>query len=204
MRGVAGRCVEGGMTIVELMAVVVLFLTLTAALLTAFLTARTSYHAAEASVQVQQELRRAFDAAVQELREAGNVDLSGDAKQLHYQINRDYDVAGECDDTVCWGSEQATGEWVHLVITGTTGDDQLLRCVTDDAVDPVTEFDTGCRVLANRVRGDTSAFNYAGGIATLTLQCQRRDPVMPGGTEDSGGGVQETKLLTAQVRLRNP
>ena len=81
-----------GFTLTEILIVAALLLILGVGLLTVFLNGQTSYLSADAYVQVQQESRKAFDNAVQELRSAGNVSLSADAKQLHFQIARGYNT----------------------------------------------------------------------------------------------------------------
>ncbi|GEM_PF-1564557 len=60
-----------GFTLIELLVVIVIFGGIMAALMVAFLISESSYHTADSYVQVQQEARRAFDAMVKELREAG-------------------------------------------------------------------------------------------------------------------------------------
>lgn len=190
---------RGGFTLTEILVVVLLLLVLGGGLLTVLLTGQTSYISSDAYVQVQQEARKAFDNAVQELRQAGNVSLSADANQLHFQIARGYNTEAACQApaATCWGSEAATGEWVHLVVTGDIDGAQFVRCVTAVAVDPVADV-TGCRVLANNVKGGASSFAWdaPNSVVTLTLEFEYRNPALP-------GGRQTTSPLIARVRLRN-
>ena len=190
---------RAGFTLTEILVVILLLLVIGGGLLTVLLIGQTSYISSDAYVQVQQEARKAFDNAVQELRQAGNVSLSADANQLHFQIARGYNTEAACQGpaATCWGSEAATGEWVHLVVTGDGDGVQMVRCVTAGVVNPVTDF-TGCRVLANSVKGGTSSFAYdaANRVVTLILEFEYRNSALP-------GGRQTTSPLTARVRLRN-
>ena len=189
-----------GFTLMEVLVVSALLLILGGGLLTLFLNGQTSYLSADAYVQVQQESRKAFDNVVQELRAGGNVSLSADFKQLHFQIARGYNTEAACQNpaAICWGSENATGEWVHFVIiTPAAGTPQLVRCVTAGVVNPVTDV-TGCRVLANNVKAGTSLFSWdaANKVVTLTFEFEYRNPALP-----SGG--QTTTPLISRVKLRN-
>lgn len=191
---------RSGFTFIELLVVSVLFLAVGAGLLTVFLSGRTSSLSGDAYVQVQEEARKAFDRAVQDLRQAGNVVVSADAKQLHFQTARGYNTEAACQNppAICWGSEAATGEWLHLVITGAGDNVQLVRCTTAALVNPVTDV-TGCRVLANRVKGGTSSFVYdvANRVVTLTMEFEYQNAALP-------GGRQTTTPLSTRVKLRNP
>lgn len=187
-----------GFTLTEILVVLFLVLIVGGGLLTLLLSGQATHLSSEAYVQVQQEARRAFDSAIQELRGAGNVSLSADAKQLHFQLARGYNTEAACPNSICWGSETATGQWVHVVITGAGDNVQLVRCVTAALVDPVTDF-TGCRVLGNRVKGGTSSFAWdaVNRVIALTWEFEYQNPALP-------GGRQTTTPLMARVRLRNP
>ncbi len=189
-----------GFTLTEVMVAVVLFMVVGGGLLTLFLTGNTSSLSSDAYVQVQQEARKAFDNSIQELRAAGNVVVSADAKQLHFQIARGYNTEAACQNppAICWGSDVATGQWVHVAITGAGDGVQLARCVTQALVNPVTDF-TGCRILANRVKGGTSSFVYdaANRVVTMTMEFEYRNAALP-------GGRQTTTPLTTRIKLRNP
>jgi Tfp pilus assembly protein PilW len=187
-------------------------------LLTTFITGQTSYLSADAHIQVQQEARRAFDNVVRELREAGaqagqNITTTAGLaanSQLNFQIARGYNSEPSCQvptPTICWGSENATGQWVHYALVSsdgnlnTTNDNQLIRCV-DTSQNPGIIATTSCsggrRVLANHVR--SASFAYVGGTTqtiTVTVQIQYTSPLLPSGS-------QATPTLTSQVRLRNP
>ena len=98
---------RSGFTFVELLVICLLFLGVAAGLLTVFLSQRTSSLSGDAYVQVQEEARKAFDRAVQDLRQAGNVAVSADAKQLHFQTARGYNTEAVCQNppAICWGSD---------------------------------------------------------------------------------------------------
>jgi len=199
---------RAGFTLVEILLVLALFSGLLAVLLASFLVSRTSYVSADAFVQVQQEARRAFDAMVKELREAGRVNnsvaiASPGVQRLDFQIDRGYDAAA-CGG-VCWGSDDPafpTG-WVHYVVDAATPPaPRLMRCVTAGRLDPMPANFAGCRVLANHVSADlaNSAFTYdhSNRLVTVRLQAVLTSQQLPGGSV----GTTPAPLLT-QIRLRN-
>ena len=197
-----------GFTLVEILFVLALFSGLLAALMASLLVSRTSYVSADAFVQVQQEARRAFDAMVKELREAGRVNndasiASPGVQRLDFQINRGYDAVA-CGG-VCWGSDDLalpTG-WVHYVLDAATPPaPRLMRCVTAGRLDPMPADFAGCRVLANNVSAAVanSSFTYDHGnrIVTVRFQATLISQQLP------GGSVSTTPApLMTQVRLRN-
>ena len=204
-----------GFTLVELLVVIVLFSVLGGALLTTLLTGQTSYFSAEASLQVQQEARRAFDAMVRELHEAGPV--SGAAQlisttndvptgsglhQLNFQIARGYNVPVDCPNAICWGSEVQVNDWVHYAVVVNNGlpannNRQLVRCVNASTTTAIASG-VGCRVLANNVQSADFSYPADGdtGVVKVTLQTQVNSSALPQGS-------QQTKSLTTRVRLRN-
>ena len=199
------RLQREGFTLVELLVVVGLFLVLVGGLLTLFLIGRTSYLSADASTLVQQESRQAFDNMVRELREAGPANQIGTTPlpngtvQLNFQIVRGYNQAG-CPQ-VCWGSEQALGEWVHYaIIDAPTNTRQLIRCTNTSQSGAITAFGANCRVMANNIRHPnqtgTNAFIYAPGVVTVNLEIQYQSPMLPNGGQTTG-------VLTSAVKLRN-
>ena len=199
----------------ELLVVIVLFALLGGALLTMLLNSQTSYFSAEASLQVQQEARRAFDAMVRELHEAGPVsgaaqliNLTSDVppgsgfRQLNFQIARGYNVPGDCPNKICWGSEVQLNDWMHYAVVvnnalPANNNTQLVRCVNSSATAAITSGN-GCRVLANNVQSADFSYPADGdiGVVKVTLQTQYRSAALPQGS-------QATKSLTARVRLRN-
>ena len=208
---------EAGFTLVELIIVSALLMIVGGGLFTTFITGQTSYLSADAYVQVQQEARRAFDNMVRELREAGaqtgqNITVADGLaanSQLNFQIARGYNSEPACQAPkpvgICWGSDNATGEWVHYALVSTDGnlattnDNQIIRCV-DATPSPSIIATTGCsggrRVLANHVQ--SLSFNYSPGtkVITVSLRVQYSSPLLPSGS-------QATPLLTSQVKLRN-
>ena len=213
---------EAGFTLVELIIVSALLMIVGGGLFTTFMTGQTSYLTADAYVQVQQEARRGFDNMVRELREAGaetgqNIAaVSGLAtnSQLNFQMARGYNTElGSVTTTpkgcqtppaICWGSENATGQWVHYALVSTDGsvattnDNQIIRCVDTTASPSIITATTVCsggrRVLANHVK--SASFKYTSGIITVSLQVEYKSPLLPSGS-------QATPLLTSQVKLRN-
>ena len=204
---------KSGFTLVELIVVSALLMIVGGGLLTTFITGQTSYLSADAYVQVQQEARRAFDNVVRELREAGNVTPTGATNQLNFQIARGYNTEPGSATTspqgcqsppaICWGSENATGEYVHYatLAAGSGNAAQLIRWTDGN---PVLTWSAGtactaaasCRVLANHV--NSANFNYASGtkVVTVSLKIQYNSPLLPGGS-------QSTPTLISQVKLRN-
>lgn len=215
------RCLRGGFTLIEISIVTVIFLVIAGGLFTAFLTGRTSFFTADAYIQVQQEGRRAFDTMVRELREARlnnpggtSVQLGTDAVQLNFQIARGYAIEASCQspDTICWGSEEVTGEWVHYAIIENTTDDivQLQRCRSAAGSETTTSawIAGSCRVLANHVRVVDGTPNFElvddplpGGDTkvdrvVIKLQIGYDHPMLPGGSLD-------TAMLTSTIEMRN-
>jgi type II secretory pathway pseudopilin PulG len=183
--------------LLEVMVVLLLFSLVLGGLLTTLLTGQASYASAEAYVQVQQEVRRAFDDMTRELREAGGT-ITAAADQLDFQVSLGYDrtdLAGCPASAVCWGTQAANGleqsGWsVRYRLDGT----QLIREVLDEAATV-----QGTRVLANYVDAAASSFAWNVGSRTMTA-------VLAGRYEHplATQAVQTIGPLTSRVRLRNP
>lgn len=204
-----GNC---GFTLVEICIVAVIFVVLSAGLITTFLTGRTSYLSADAYVQVQQESRRAFDAMVRELREAGpsnEITVAADgagtaARRLNFKIARGYNIdAVACPNAICWGNDTINGGWVHYTVITASGVRQLIRFTSnenerDKAAPATCSGATSCRVLANYVPATGSFFSYDAPTkaVTVTLQIIYANPVLPTGSMTG-------PALTARVTLRN-
>ena len=188
-----------GFSLFEIMVVTVIFLILLAGLITMLLTGQTSHLTMDASIQVQQEARRAFDHMVREMRSSGGT-IAAAGGQLDFQTALGYNLAlGGCPaNQVCWGAKDANGTdqpgW-SLRYRVDAGAQQLLREIIDGGG---TE-QAGERVLANYVDAAATSFAWNAGarIVTATLQCRYQDPRLPGGAQTIGP-------LTAGVRLRNP
>ena len=196
-----------GFTLVEVMIVAVLFLIISGALLTMFLTGRTSYLSSDAYVLVQQEARRGFDVMVRELREAQITtgppvacNQANWSNQLNFQVALSYDsVNGNID----WGADGVEGQWAHYaVVPGPANIQQLVRCVNNDAGGAIVSG-AGCRVLANYVRppvggvnGATFCYDSGERVVGLRLQIQYANPALPTGSHS-------TPLMTSRVKLRN-
>lgn len=211
------RAVGSGFTLVEISIVAVIFVVLSAGLITTFLTGRTSYLSADAYVQVQQESRRAFDAMVRELREAGakpgsaiTVTDVGLGKQLNFQIALGYNLIAQqpaCPaNAVCWGNETVYWDgWVHYAMISVDAiNNQLIR-YTDTLpggnLPGSCTAANSCRVLANYVDVDPSAgtlfvYDAPTKAVTVTLRIRYQNPVLPMGSMTG-------PVLTARVTLRN-
>ncbi len=195
---------SSGFTLVEILIVSLLLMILGGGLLTAFLTGQTSYLSADAYIQVQQEARRGFDNMVREIREAGNVSTTG-TQQLNFQIARGYNNEVGCQSpaSICWGSENALGQWVHYTVIGAAGNQQLIRCTNTNQSGAIAALTAGCRVLANNVKDSSTdavnAFTWSAVNSTviINLEVERRSNMV-------AGGGQTTGVLTSRVRLRNP
>ncbi len=224
MNAVRAAC---GFTLVELIIVSALLVLLGGGFLTMFLTGQSSYLSADASIQIQQEARKALDVVVRELREAGAATgsvvtrtgpLPNGSYQLNFQIALGYNMAtypgappGGCTTpaSICWGGNTIS-EWVHYVVIGAAGagvNRQLVRCVNGDAATAIASA-AGCRVLANNVNlptepAATDTFqlvdaNANGTLDTIVVNLQIKT--------ESGmlpGGSQRTQILTSRIRMRN-
>lgn len=209
-----------GFTLVEIIIVSALFLILGGGLLTAFLTGQTSYLSADAYVHVQQEARRALDAMVRELREAGNVSCGvvatpgvgagpgcpAGTSRLNFQIAKSYNSAqGRID----WGNDLGTGAvdgtdyFIHYGLITTGSNTQLIRFLGNEGDGNPGSCLAGanCRVLANNVKTASTSFVWddAAAARTLTvrLEIEYRNPRLPGQSQTTG-------TLTTRVKLRNP
>lgn len=204
-----------GFTLVELLVVAVLTVIVAGGLLTAFLTGQTSYFSADAYVQVQQEARRAFDAMVRELREAGPTAGAGtlmnvSGNQLNFQVAMDYTSA------IQWGDGVTANNWIHYWLftnnsLSNNNQVQLLRCTSGAPgtafASPAAVVPANCRVLANNVIVPTApqiVFQLDNAatprIVTINLQVRYNSGLLPGGSQSLGT---QTAPLTSRVRLRN-
>ena len=205
----ACKPVPPGFTLTEILIVLVLLTVVVGALTVSMLVSRASYISAEAYVQVQQEVRRAYDDMIRELREAGQVNntvsiVEPGVQRLDFQITRGYDSVS-CGG-ICWGTDNPsypTG-WLHYVLDASTPQRvRLMRCATANRLDAMPSGFAGCRVLANYVNPAlaNSAFTYdhSSRMVTMKLQTAISSQQLPGG----GLGTAPAPLVT-RVRLRNP
>ena len=209
-----GMC-SRGFTLAELLIVSMILLVLGAGLLTAFLSGQASYLSADASIQVQQEARRAFDSAVRELREAGGppgaMTPSGvNTQQLDFQTALGYnyiDALGKpCPaanqvNGVCYGAKDLTGA-LHQGWKVRYRIDTAQRQFVRETRNGATLFDT--RVLANYV--DTAianSFLLWNGSKTVTVSLRIVTPASQSSQLTGGSRSTGATPLTAQVRLRN-
>ena len=172
------------------------------ALLVTLLNGQSSYLSMDASIQVQEETRRAFDTMVRELHEAGGTVLPcSNCQTLDFQVALGYNSPSDCSG-VCWGASDASNNpqvgWnvVYTIEPPGTQGAQLIRRAKNGTTTVTT------RILANLVDGTTtnSNFNFDSTGRIITVKLQTKTPtgsLMPGGPRSSG-------VLTSQVKLRNP
>ena len=99
-----------GMSLVEAILSVVIFVVIAAGILVSMLMGNRSFIVNDAQVHVQEEIRRAFDNMTTELREAGGTVTVTGGDQLEFQIALGYDLPNPCPaDAVCWGARDITG-----------------------------------------------------------------------------------------------
>jgi hypothetical protein len=185
-------------TQVELMVVVVILMLVGSGLMAAFMTGQSAYLSGDISIQVQEEMRKALDGMVKELREAGSVVPSNDNRQLDFKLALGYNqinTAGCPEDDVCWGARDQAGaahaDWtIRYRVDGT----QLVREVYDAGTPPQRQ---ARRVIANLIDSEDPIFAWDAddGVVTIGLQVQANSPYVPGGAQSLG--------VTTRVRLRN-
>ena len=184
------------MSLVEAILAAVIFVVIATAILVSMLMGDRAYTLNDAMVHVQEEVRRAFDNMVPELREGGGIITVTGGNQLEFQLALGYDLANPCpNDAVCWGAHDSAGanqaDWrVRYRRNGT----QLVR----ELLNAAGAVQAGTRRLANDV--SSLAFTYDAVTHMVTIQLQIRDtrPQLPG-----GGVNAATSPLTTQVRMRN-
>ncbi|MBI4341105.1 MAG: prepilin-type N-terminal cleavage/methylation domain-containing protein [Candidatus Omnitrophica bacterium] len=205
---------QAGFTLPELLVVGVIMAVVLGAMLVTFMSGQTSYLAMDASIQIQEEARRAFDTMVREIRGGGSAaprTVSG-KPALDFRVALDYNllgVAGCPADAVCWGAYDGSGVahkdyWVeYRVETLGNGRAQLVREVLigdsgSSPVGPLTPPVT--RVLSTLVDDTvTNAFDVSADVVTITLPFKSpRNALVPGST--SG----QATTLASKVKLRNP
>jgi hypothetical protein len=185
-----------------------IFSSIMATLVTSLLVSRSSYLSADTYIQVQQEVRRAFDNIVRELHESGRINNSVSVaepgvQRLDFQIVRSYDVAA-CGGP-CWGTDDAvvpTG-WIHYVLdTANLQNARLMRCITANQLDPMPLNFAGCQVLANNINtalaSTTFVYDHPTRTVTVRLQALITSQQLPGGSLGTAPSP-----LTTRVRLRN-
>lgn len=219
-----------GFTLVELMIVGVLLVILGGAFVTTFLSGQTSYFAADANIQIQQEARRAFDFMTHELRQSGttggtvlscNLNTTDGCStppggtpttQINFQIAKAY-TAG----AITWGSDRSNpGDYIHyklLAVGGTSTEYKLIRFLSGTINDsgPATvaacTAAVPCRILANYISlgsGTTQSgflLSGTGPSPVVTIQLQLQYRSPLRPTQTMGSS---TAPLVAQVELRNP
>ncbi|OGX16957.1 MAG: hypothetical protein A2105_00210 [Omnitrophica WOR_2 bacterium GWF2_63_9] len=197
-----------GLTITELLIAVAIFVAIGGALAVSLLMDQRAFVTSEASTHVQQQARRALDAMVKELREAGNVDSPTTAPnqdvtnttRLNFQIARSYDDA-LCGG-ICWGNDTMTGGWIHYLLDATNATNvRLVRCQTAGSDTVIADF--GSATCPATLSNDVQTFqaDYTNSTKTVTVRLENRLASAYLAT----GSVRTTPApLRTQVKLRNP
>lgn len=197
-----------GFTITELLMTAAIFVAIGGTLAVSLLMNQRAFVTSEAYTYVQQQARRALDAMVKELREAGDIDSPTTAQdqdftnaaRLNFRIARNYDATA-CGG-ICWGNDTTTLGWVHYLLDTTDASRaRLLRCQSTAASGSdaaITDF-SGCRTLSNDVQ--TFGVDYVDSTKTVTIRLENR----LASQQIATGGLSTTPSpLRTQVRLRNP
>ena len=199
-----GRRGRAGFTLTELLIVGAVLSVVLGGMLVTLVNGQASYLFLETSVQVQEEARRAFDAMVREIREAGSVTLVtllGGNSALDFQIPLGYNLTlnGCAASSICWGAfdganQPQPGWHVQYHVETPTGQQaQLVREVLNNEGTSQLK-----RVLTTLVDGSATTFAITGDIVTINLQLSTpHNALLP-------GGVQSSAPLTAKISLRNP
>ena len=168
-----------------------------AVLVTMMLTGGKLWSSSEASVEAQEEARRALTNMSRELREAGPGSVTSGANQLNFDVILGFNMPG-CGSPlgtgVCRGARDSAGNpqpgWSVRYTYQVSPANRLVRQVLNAASAPqITQ------VLATRVTGAT--FTPSGSpvnVVTVTLTTQAQE----------SGGVQHRVLnATTRISLRN-
>jgi hypothetical protein len=184
-----------GMSLVELIIVLVVFLGIVGVVLGVSVMGYRSNVLGEAYVDVQAQARWAMDHMVRELRQAGSVAVVGN--DLEFQLN--LGVGAPCGAGVaCWGAMDQTGTpqaaW-RIRYRRDPATSQILREILDagGVVQP------GTRILVNNASQMT--FTYTPppvNTVMAQLQIQRQSSYLPGGILAAA-----PTPLVFEVQLRN-
>jgi prepilin-type N-terminal cleavage/methylation domain-containing protein len=191
-----------GFTLIELLIAMAIGVAIMGVVMVTLMISRSSYLSADASIRVQEEVRRAYDKMVKELREAGNAVQNG-ASRLDFQTANSYDTAN-CAG-ICWGNDFGNGNtrWVHYLTNGST----LYRCQSAAQASVIADYSTRCAgggaqpccdVLALDVQSFSVTYSGANRTVTMQLETKITSSQLPGGSM----GVTPTPLRTS-VQLRN-
>ena len=196
LRSCAFPASAGTASLIEVLIVLVIFAGLAMVIFMCSLVSNRSYIISTAFAHVHDEARRALNAMVSELREAGGT-VTAAGSQLDFQVALGYALGGACPtNDVCWGAQDQTGTvqggWsIRYRLNGT----QLLREILDGG----GTVQAGTRVLANNV--SQLSFAYTGGsvrMVTVQLQVEETSGQLAGGKMGTSPST-----VTTQVRLRN-
>lgn len=172
-----------GFTLVEIMIVFAIFSIIGAAIFATLTMGRKSWHTGDVQVEMQQEVRKAMNSMVKELRQSGPAVIVGvpadgaPYSAITFQIPEDTDNDGDVIDgsgNIEWGSQ------ITYSLGGLNGE-QLLR------------IQSGDRVLANNIQSLQFTRSGFGEEITITLIAEK----------DTVFQRILTAALTSQVTLRN-
>ena len=204
------RASVSGMSLVELVIVLLIFGGLATAIFMSSLLSNKAYTSSEAYVHVQGEARRALNEMTRELRGAGPTPTTGPppptlivaANQVDFQLPLGYNLAAPCPaNAVCWGARDQNGNHANWsiryrrAVNGTI--QQLVREIVNVPPGQAGQVQ-GTRVLANDVSQLT--FAQTGNTLTIQLQVQQNSQQLGGGSISAAPAATP---LTTKVRLRN-
>ncbi len=210
MKPLRNRSALRGFTLIEILMVSVIMAVILGAILVTFVSGQASYMSMDSSIQVQEEARRAFDAMVREIREAGSVTPTTTVNgkpALDFQVALGYNLTltGCNPNAICWGAVDGTGQlkpnyrMQYRLETIATGRAQLVREVLDAGGAPLSPAMK--RVLSTLVFDPppNPPFAVSGGVVTIALPFKApQNPLVPGSISA------QPVTLTTQVELRNP
>lgn len=182
-------CRRRAFTFIELLIAVAVFVVIGAVLMISLVISKRSFMSADASIQVQEQVRKAYDTMVRELREAGHVNAN--LARLDFQVAQSYDTTN-CGG-ICWGDGATTGRWVHYLVSNS----KLYRCPSAGQNDAIADFTT-CAFLATNVQNFSASYDETNRAVTLSLETKISSAQLAGGSM----GIAPAPLTT-YVKLRN-
>ena len=195
----SGRRRCAGFTLTELLIVGAVMSVVLGGMLVTLINGQASYLFLETSVQVQEEARRAFDAMVREIREAGHATVANGVLDFQTPLGYNLTLNGCEASKICWGAldganQPQPGWHVRYYAELSEGRTQLVREVLNGETSQLK------RVLTTLVDGSAASplFAVSGDVITVNLQLKTpQNYLLP-------GGVQSFAPLTAKINLRNP
>ena len=189
---------QRGFTFIELLIAAAIFVVIGAVLMVSLVISKRSFMSADASIQVQEQARKAYDIMTKELRQAGNVNNNQPAvnvPRLDFQVVQSYDTDAPPDGCsgICWGDGATQGRWVHYLVSNS----KLYRCPSAGQNDAIANFTT-CTVLALNVQNFSANYSDTNRTVTLSLETKISSAQLAGGSM----GIAPAPLTT-YIKLRN-